>query len=51
MTIVLYGFQLWFFKGTPIIKNITELKKMQQRAVLWITGTVREQLYFHPGTA
>ena len=39
MTIVLYRFQLWFFKGAPIIKNITELKKIQQRAVLWITGT------------
>jgi len=28
LPIALYGFQLWFFKGTPIIKNITELKKM-----------------------
>jgi len=28
LPIVLYGFQLWFFKGTPIVKNITELKKM-----------------------
>ena len=41
LPIVLYGFQLWFFKGTPIIKNITELKKMQRRAALWITGTFR----------
>jgi len=39
--IALYGFQLWFFKGAPIIKNITELKKMQQRAALWITGAFR----------
>ena len=38
LPIALYGFQLWFFKGTPIVKNITELKKIQQRAVLWITG-------------
>jgi len=38
LPIALYGFQLWFFKGTPIIKNITELKKMQRRAALWITG-------------
>jgi len=38
LPIALYGFQLWFFKGAPIIKNITELKKMQQRAALWITG-------------
>ena len=29
LPIILYGFQLWFFKGAPIIKNITELKKMQ----------------------
>jgi len=29
LPIALYGFQLWFFKGTPIVKNITELKKMQ----------------------
>jgi len=27
LPITLYGFQLWFFKGTPIVKNITELKK------------------------
>ena len=28
LPITLYRFQLWFFKGVPIIKNITELKKM-----------------------
>jgi len=38
LPITLYGFQLWFFKSAPIIKNITKLKKMQQRAALWITG-------------
>ena len=38
LPIPFYGFQLWFFKGAPIVKNITELKKMQQRAALWITG-------------
>ena len=32
--IALYSFQLWFFKGAPTIKNITELKKMQRRAAL-----------------
>ena len=36
--IALYGFQLWFFKGALTVKNIMELKKMQQRAALWITG-------------
>ena len=38
LSIALYGFQLWFFKSISIVKNITELKKMQQRAALWITG-------------
>ena len=27
------------FKGTPIVKNITKLKKMQWRTALWITDT------------
>ena len=39
LSIALYGFQLWFFKSVPIVRNITELKKMQRRAALWITGT------------
>jgi len=34
----LYRFNLWFFKGAPIIKNINELKKMQCKAAFWITG-------------
>jgi len=34
--IALYEFQLWFFKGTPIVKNLTEFKKIQRRAALWI---------------
>ena len=34
LPIALYGFQLWFFKSAPIVKNITELKKMQRRAAL-----------------
>ena len=42
--IALYGFQLWFFKGALTVKNITELKKMQWRAALWITGTFRTSL-------
>ena len=41
LPIALYGFQLWFFKGTPTVKHITELKKMQRRAALWITGAFR----------
>jgi len=35
---MLYGFQLWFFKGAPTVKNLIELKKIQYRIVLWITG-------------
>jgi len=38
LPIALYGFQLWFLRSTPIVKNVTELKKMQKRAALWITG-------------
>ena len=38
LPIALYGFNLWFFKGTPIVKNINELRKMQCKAALWITG-------------
>ena len=34
LPIVLYGFQLWFFKGAPVVKNLAKLKKMQQRAAL-----------------
>ena len=41
MPIALYGFQLWFFKGTPTVNNLYKLKKMQQRAALWITGAFR----------
>ena len=39
--IATYGFQLWFFKGAPTIKNISKLNKMQCRAALWITGAFR----------
>ena len=38
LPITLYEFQLWFFKSIPIVKNITELKKIQWRAILWIIG-------------
>ena len=34
LPMALYGFQLWFFKGTPIFKNINKLKKMQRWAAL-----------------
>jgi len=38
LPIAMYGFNLWFFKGTPIVKNANKLKKMQCKATLWITG-------------
>ena len=38
LSIVMYGFNLWFFKGALIVKNVNELKKMQCKAALWITG-------------
>ena len=31
LPIALYGFQLWFFKGAPTLKNINELKKCKDR--------------------
>ena len=37
LPIALYGFQLWFFKSASIVKNLAELRKIQQRAALWIT--------------
>jgi len=39
LLITLYRFNLWFFKGALIVKNINELKKIQRKAALWITGT------------
>ena len=41
LSITLYGLQLWFFKEVPTIRNMTKLKKIQQRAALWITGAFR----------
>ena len=34
LSIAMYGFNLWFFKGAPIVKNVNELKKMQCKAAL-----------------
>ena len=39
MPISLYGNQLWYFKGAFLFHFLKELKKMQYKAVLWITGT------------
>ena len=34
LPIAMYGFNLWFFKGAPIVKNVNKLKKMQHKAAL-----------------
>ena len=34
LPIAMYGFNLWFFKGVLIVKNINKLKKMQCKAAL-----------------
>ena len=39
LSIAMYGFNLWFFKGALIVKNVNKLKKIQCKAALWITGT------------
>jgi len=41
LSIALYGFNLWFFKGAPIVRNINKLKRIQCKAALWITGAFR----------
>jgi len=47
LPIAIYGFNLWFFKGALIVKNINELKKMQGKAALWITGTFQTSHTHH----
>jgi len=41
LPIAIYGFQLWFFKGSCMANNVKDLNKMQQRAALWITGVFK----------
>ena len=36
MPIVLYGFQLWYYKGAPLSYSLKKLKKIQYRVALWI---------------
>jgi len=36
MPIVLYSFQLWYYKGAPLSHPLKKLKKIQCRVVLWI---------------
>ena len=39
LPIALYGFQSWYYNKAPLYYPLKSLRKMQQRAVLWITGT------------
>jgi len=38
LPIALYGFQLWYYNKAPTHYHLNILRKMQQRAALWITG-------------
>ena len=37
LSIVLYRFQLWYYNKVPLVYPLEKLKKMQKRAVIWIT--------------
>lgn len=41
LPIATYSFQLWYFKGAPVHYSLKDLRKMQRRAALWITGAFR----------
>ena len=38
LLIALYGFSLWYYNKVPMYYHLNILRKIQQRAVLWITG-------------
>jgi len=38
LLIVLYGFQLWYYNKTSLSCSLKELRKIQRRAALWISG-------------
>jgi len=39
ISIMLYRSLLWYFKSTSLFYPLKELRKMQRRVILWITGT------------
>jgi len=41
LPIALYGFQLWYYKNTPLKYHIHKLSKLQWQATLWITGAFK----------
>ena len=41
LSIVLYGFQLWFYNKAPISYHMKILDKMQRRVAIWILGAFK----------
>ena len=41
LSMVLYGFQLWFYNKAPLLYHMKILGKMQRRAAIWILGAFR----------
>jgi len=41
LPIAFYGFQLWFYKCTPMAYHLKALGKIQRRAVIWILGAFK----------
>jgi len=41
LSIVLYGFQLWFYNHAPLSYPLKILGKMQRRATIWILGAFK----------
>jgi len=39
LLIVLYEFQLWYYNKTLLSCSLKELRKIQRRVALWISGT------------
>ena len=46
LSIVLYGFQLWFYNHTPMSYYLKILGKMQRRAAIWILGAFKTSPLF-----
>jgi len=44
ISIALYRFQLWYYNKAPMYYHLNVLRKMQQRAALWITVAFRTSL-------
>ena len=41
LPIALYGFQLWFYKRTPMAYHLKILEKIQRRVAIWILGAFK----------